>query len=158
MRLSDLEQVHKLEEIIFPTPWSMRSYQFEVADNIASDPWVAELNKGVSQSIILAYIVPWIVMDELHIANIAVDPGYRRSGLGKQLLADTLLRAQDRGVKIATLEVRSGNLAAQSLYASLGFEHVGRRKHYYEDNREDALIFRLENIDKVKAHGKLEAI
>jgi ribosomal-protein-alanine N-acetyltransferase len=78
--------------------------------------------------------------DEAHISTIAVRAGYRRQGLGELLLVALLEEARRLDALRATLEVRVSNVAAQALYAKYGFEQAGRRKAYYNDNREDALI------------------
>lgn len=145
MRREDIVQVHALEERIFPTPWSLRSYEFELERNPASEQWVIET--GDQQ--IAAYLICWLLGDEVHIANIAVAPEFRRLGLGRRLLAHTLTSAAEDGFKSATLEVRAGNQAAQALYASFGFRVVGRRKHYYRDNNEDALLMQLAQLDSL---------
>lgn len=149
MRREDVEQVHALETSIFPTPWSLNSYQFEVEDNPASELWVIEAGQGKGQSRIAAYLVAWLLVDEVHIANIAVAPAFRHRGLARRLLRHTLQRAAKDGMRYATLEVRVSNSAARALYESFGFEVAGRRKRYYRDNQEDALSMRLETLDRV---------
>lgn len=145
MERRDLEAVHALELSIFPTPWSFNSYKFELEGNPASELWVIEAPSGA----VAAYAVVWLLVDEAHIANIAVAPDYRRQGLGRRLLRHALIRAAKDGMRYATLEVRAGNRAARSMYKSFGFEVVGKRKAYYRDNQEDALTMRLEALDRV---------
>ncbi len=145
MQSADLEAVHALELAIFPTPWSFNSYKFELERNPASELWVLEAPNGA----VAAYAVVWLLVDEAHIANIAVAPDYRQQGLGRRLLHHALTRAAKDGMRYATLEVRVGNKAARQLYKSFGFEVVGRRKAYYRDNQEDALTMRLEALDRV---------
>ena len=146
MRLGDLEQVHQLETSTFPNPWSLKSYRFELERNPASPPWVALLEHADGSSEIVGYIVPWYLPDEIHIANIAVQPRLRRQGIARRLLADALARARQKGLSSATLEVRAGNHAAQALYRSFGFQPLNVRKRYYRDNGEDALIMRLDDL------------
>jgi ribosomal-protein-alanine N-acetyltransferase len=147
MRLSDIDQVHTLEERIFPIPWTRKSYEFELERNPASEQWIIETWADQQEWIVVAYTVCWQLGDELHVANLAVAPKYRRRGLGKRLLHHVLVRAAEKEIKSATLEVRSGNQAAQSLYTSFGFEVVGRRKRYYSNNHEDALLMQLPHLD-----------
>jgi ribosomal-protein-alanine N-acetyltransferase len=147
MRHTDIEQVFALEQIIFPTPWSLKSYEFELGSNPASRQWVIEAEEDGNWRI-AAYSVCWALGDELHIANFAVAPGFRRRGLGRKLLSHVLQSAVDEGMHSATLEVRAGNQAAQALYAAYGFEQVGLRKQYYSDNREDALLLQLPKLAK----------
>lgn len=147
MRRSDIDQVHALEERIFPTPWTRKSYEFELERNPASEQWIIEAWAEHKEWVIVAYTVCWQLGDELHVANLAVAPKFRRRGLGYRLLHHVLARASERGMKSATLEVRSGNRAAQALYAGFGFVVVGRRKRYYTNNREDALLMQLVHLD-----------
>ena len=148
MLRSDLVQVHALEERIFPTPWSMKSYQFELERNPASQQWVIETgNEDVSE--VAAYTVCWILGDEIHIANLAVAPEFRRLGLARRLLSHVLIRSAVDGLQCATLEVRAGNLVAQSLYEGFGFRVMGRRRKYYRDNNEDALLMQLPHLDQL---------
>ncbi len=81
----------------------------------------------------------WLVVDELHITVVAVDPAHRRGGLGRQLLEALLAEAVGRGARHATLEVAADNGPAQALYRALGFETAGVRRRYYR-NGQDALI------------------
>ncbi|MNZ85970.1 ribosomal-protein-alanine N-acetyltransferase [compost metagenome] len=82
----------------------------------------------------------WTIVDEAHITNIAVRPGYRGQHLGERLLNEIMDWASDLGMVRITLEVRVSNYVAQSLYGKKGFVPVGTRKGYYSDNNEDALI------------------
>ncbi|MEX1070999.1 MAG: ribosomal protein S18-alanine N-acetyltransferase [Anaerolineales bacterium] len=148
MRSADIKQVHVLEERIFPTPWSLNSYQFELERNPASEQWVIETLTENEVWQVVAYSVCWLLGDEVHIANIAVDPDFRRQGFGRRLLVHILARAAQDSFESATLEVRSGNQAAQALYTSFGFHVVGRRKRYYRDNNEDALLMQLPHLDR----------
>ena len=88
---------------------------------------------------LLAMACAWLIVDELHITLVAVAPSQRRQGLGRRVLAALLREGSRLGAERATLEVASGNQAAQSLYASLGFELAGCRRGYYS-NGDDALI------------------
>ena len=88
----------------------------------------------------MGYAGMWIILDEGHITNIAVDPTYRRQGIGQGLLDELTKLAVERGAIAMTLEVRVSNAEAQSLYTKLGFVPRGIRKGYYQDNKEDALI------------------
>jgi ribosomal-protein-alanine N-acetyltransferase len=82
----------------------------------------------------------WLMYDEAHISTLAVRAELRRQGLGELLLIGLLDEARRAGALCATLEVRVSNAAAQALYTKYGFEQAGRRKAYYTDNQEDALI------------------
>ena len=92
---------------------------------------------------VVAVIVLWRVLDEAHIATIAVHPDFRRRGIGRALLRTSMDAAYAEGARIYHLEVRAGNLAAQEMYADFGYEIVGRRPKYYQNNGEDALLLTL---------------
>jgi ribosomal-protein-alanine N-acetyltransferase len=158
MRLEDVPRVHEIDVLSFSLPWPERSYRFEVLENNHASCWVAEQNRLDGQAEIIAMMVNWIIIDEAHIATIAVHPAYRRMKLGRRLLATGLLVAYERGARTSFLEVRRGNLAAQALYLEFGFEAVGERKRYYQDNHEDAILLTLESIDpeRIKALGGLQ--
>ncbi|MBN1536626.1 MAG: ribosomal protein S18-alanine N-acetyltransferase [Anaerolineales bacterium] len=140
MRLSDLEQVQAIDRISFSLPWPSNAFHYELMENKNSLPMIAEFDQSNENKLVVATIILWIVMDEAHIATLAVHPDYRRLGIAQKLLATALLEAIQKGAHQATLEVRSGNQEAQSLYHRFGFKIVGRRPRYYKDNYEDAVI------------------
>jgi len=82
----------------------------------------------------------WVVVDEGHITNIAVHPEYRSKGIGSKIMEGLIELAKKNGIISMTLEVRESNIVAQHLYAKFGFRPLGRRKGYYQDNNEDAII------------------
>jgi ribosomal-protein-alanine acetyltransferase len=134
--MEDLEEVLEIETASFPTPWSRNSFLYELLENQRAIYLVAknEFNK------VVGYIGMWVVFDEGHITNLAAHPLYRRQGVGKALLNHLINVARENGVKHLTLEVRRTNLSAQDLYEKIGFVHMGVRRKYYLDNKEDALI------------------
>lgn len=135
MTALDLEQVLPIERASFPTPWSRDSFLFEIEENpFAWNLVLREKNR------VQAYACLWTVDRELKINNIAVHPAARRRGFGRKLLEAILERARREGCVEASLEVRPSNAAARSLYESLGFRAVGRRKGYYQDTKEDAIL------------------
>lgn len=140
MKIEDVEQVAALDRMSFSLPWSANSYRFELFENQNSHLWVSEMVHEDQPPQIVAMIVLWQILDEAHIATIAVHPDYRRLGIGKHLLAYSLKHAAQQGLVTATLEVRAGNQAAQALYEQFGFYIAGVRHRYYQDNHEDALI------------------
>ncbi len=147
MTLEDLESVVRLDQASFTLPWPERSFRFEITENEASRCWVAEILDEENQPTLVGMIVLWLIVDEVHIATFAVDPHYRRHGIARRLLAYTLLDASQSGGQKAFLEVRKGNLAARNLYQKFGFEEVGVRKKYYQDNSEDAVMMNLEKLE-----------
>lgn len=95
---------------------------------------------------VVGMIDVWLILDEAHIATLAVHPDYRGNGIASKLLGLVLHEAYQRGASQAMLEVRASNLIAQSLYRKFGFQTVHRRRRYYIDNKEDALLMNLENL------------
>ncbi len=83
---------------------------------------------------------------EAHISTLAVHPEHRRRGLGELMLLHILDQASELGSEFVTLEVRMSNRAAQELYDKYGFRGVGRRRRYYTDNAEDALLMTLSDL------------
>jgi ribosomal-protein-alanine N-acetyltransferase len=140
--LADIPAIWAIEKVSFPTPWSRWSFLAElghrnshtlVVGPPAPQPWQT-----------WGYLIFWVVLDEMHILNLAVHPQRRRRGLARRLLAEGLARARGLGAELAWLEVRPSNLAARGLYESFGFRKVGRRPRYYDDTQEDALLLTLE--------------
>jgi len=135
MRLEDLEEVQRIEEASFTTPWPPNAYRSELLTNRLASYLVARLAGQV-----VGYGGMWLMVDEAHITTFAVHPAWRRRRLGERLLLAFLDLARDRHAREATLEVRLSNLAAGRLYEKYGFRPVGVRPRYYSDNNEDALI------------------
>jgi ribosomal-protein-alanine N-acetyltransferase len=150
MRAPDLPTVTHIDELCFSQPWPPEAFDHEM-DNNDARCWVAELNGSV-----IAALVLWRVLDEAHIATIAVHPDLRRQGVGKLLLENAMKAAYSEGARIFHLEVRTTNLAAQKLYQAFGYEIVGRRPKYYKDNGEDALLLTLDLNLPVTEPGKLD--
>jgi len=85
-------------------------------------------------------------MGEAHVATLATHPNYRRQGIAKKLLSHALQRLTGEGAQSSFLEVRAGNIAAQEMYRKFGYKESGRRRHYYKDNDEDAILMRLDSL------------
>jgi ribosomal-protein-alanine N-acetyltransferase len=142
MTIDDVPTVVELDQKSFSLPWPERSFRFELTDNPASRCWVAEL-----EGQIVGMIVAWLLVDEAHIATIATHPDYRRKGIGKRLLSYALRHLMDEGARSSFLEVRESNYAAQELYRKFGYEETGRRRRYYKDNDEDAILMNLDSLN-----------
>jgi len=134
MVAADLPTVTRLDALSFSQPWSQNAYQTELA-NQGARCWVAQADEQV-----VAILVIWRVLDEAHIATVAVHPEFRRRGIGRLLLKTGMEAAHAEGARIYQLEVRAGNAAAQKMYEDFGFGVVGRRPRYYRDNGEDAVL------------------
>jgi ribosomal-protein-alanine N-acetyltransferase len=148
MQPGDLEQVRVIDRISFSLPWPESAFQYELNANPAALLWVAEVETPSDGRKVVGMIVVWLVVDEAHIATIAVHPDFRGQGIGRRLLAAAMQEAIRKGATQAMLEVRAGNLAAQALYRRFGFEVAYRRPRYYRDNNEDALLMNLTGLDE----------
>lgn len=134
MTAEDVKRVAELEAICFRTPWSYNSLLGELSNDVAY--YVVAVCDGT----VVGYAGVWIMFDEAHMTNIAVDPEYRCRGIGRAMILKLMETALKHGAERMTLEVRENNHNAQRLYASLGFAYAGTRKHYYTDTGENALI------------------
>ncbi|WP_429845017.1 ribosomal protein S18-alanine N-acetyltransferase [Brevibacillus sp. FIR094] len=135
MMMQDVGAVAELERLAFTTPWPHDAFVNELTRNPnARYVVVAHQNR------IIAYCGMWIVIDEAHITNIAVHPLYRGKKVGLALMIKMMGVAKMQGAHSMTLEVRPSNTVARNMYIKLGFKEHGRRKGYYSDNNEDAII------------------
>ena len=134
----DLPEVAALEQVCYGDPWPATAFA-ALPDN--ERVYFAIARVDVRQRV-AGYVVAWYVLDEGELANLAVAPGDRGRGIGGALLDAMLADAASRGIVKVYLEVRESNVAARQLYAGREFEEVGRRKQYYRNPNEDALILR----------------
>ena len=139
MTIDDVPQVHEIELKTFHTPWSYQSFVDEMTTNKCARYIVAEEDGKV-----LGYAGAWLIFDEGHITNIAVDEAYRGRGIGIGVTQALMQYAANMGVQYMTLEVRKSNAAAIALYEKFGFQQVGLRKGFYSHPREDAIIMTRE--------------
>ena len=135
MRPEDLDEVLVIERASFSMPWSRGAFLYEMQQNRVARCWVMREDGRV-----VAYLCLWEIADELHVTNVAVLPAARRRGLARTLLRGVLDDSRGRGFRTVALEVRPSNEHALALYDSLGFRVVGRRRGYYYDTGEDALL------------------
>ena len=145
MTLRDVDAVHAIEAATFSKPWTREDFVKEMTQNACARYLVAECGGEI-----VGFAGAWIVLDEAHVTNIAVRSDHREKGIGKQLTKALVQYAANLGVNYMTLEVRRSNTVAQNLYQALGFEYVGVRKRYYEDNGEDAFLFVCQHMPAVE--------
>ena len=132
----DLDDIVAIEAASFNNPWTRDMYERELQNPDVSFLYVLRMpGEGI-----VAFCSFWLVLDELHINNLAVRGDVRARGLGTALLEHVLQAGASRGAGRATLEVRRSNAAARRLYESLGFEVAATRPNYYVSPAEDALI------------------
>lgn len=150
MRMGDVSAVSELESRCFPKPWSEKMIYHDFAKNSRAHFYVAE-----DDNELVGYVGIWKVVNNVHITTIAVDPDHRRRGVAtdliKRVIEDYAAARQN-----ITLEVRPSNEAAMGLYKKLGFTVTGRRKNYYSDNNEDAIIMDYDDGRTVsnQSHGR----
>jgi len=144
MQPEDIPAVMDIDRSAFPNPWPENTYWYELQKNPASHLLVIQ-SRETSQVVGAAGY--WLVIDEAHISTFAVHPDWRNRGVGKVLLSAMLRQGAGLGATSATLEVRAGNEAAQSLYRGFGFRTVGRRKGYYKNNGEDAVLMTADRME-----------
>jgi [ribosomal protein S18]-alanine N-acetyltransferase len=138
MRADDLDEVIQIERVSFTLPWSRGAFLYEMEQNRVARCFV--MRDGAH---VVAYVCLWEIGDEVHITNIAVHPDARRRGIGRTLLTGVIDEARQHGARVVALEVRPSNHEARLLYDSFAFRVVGRRKGYYYDTGEDALVMEL---------------
>lgn len=169
MRFTDIEQVVAIDRVSFSTPWSPNAYRFELTNRDTSHLVVLELAarphtvtghwrwllrpliRRISAGQVIGYGGCWLMAGEAHISTIAVGPDYRGQGLGELLLASMLKRAIQLHAEYSVLEVRESNATAQALYRKYEYRVVGRRRHYYRNDGEDALLMELRPLDAAYA-------
>lgn len=138
MTTREVPQVAELEKLCFAMPWSEKSVAGELDNPLAL--WLVAMEGDR----LAGYVGSQTVMDETDMMNLAVAPQFRRQGVGEALVNALTASLKELGSRCLTLEVRDSNEAARALYGKLGFTEIGRRRGYYRDPREDALILRKE--------------
>jgi ribosomal-protein-alanine N-acetyltransferase len=156
MQLADLVEVLVIDRLSFSLPWPESAYRHELTENPAAMCWAAEIGEPIGGLRLVGMVVVWLIIDEAHIATIAVHPDYRGRGIGSQLLHVALTEAVKKGAKEAMLEVRANNSIAQAMYRRFGFQVVFRRPRYYRDNHEDALLMNLTDLPDKLANAALD--
>ncbi len=153
MRNKDLRGVLRIEESVFPQPWSHRLFVEELAQRKTRAyraAWIGSTIVGFSGQMFLD--------DEAHVNNIAVDPTWQGRGLGAAIFSDLVRVALARGTRHLTLEVRMGNEPALALYRRFGLAPVGVRRNYYPETGEDALVMWARDVDSATYAERLAAI
>ena len=137
---ADLARVVEIERASFSDPWSYTAFRSALSE--------VRINFHVAtrDDVVVGYAVSWCVIDEAELANLAVPPMSRGQRIGAALLDRAMADARDVGCVVMHLEVRESNAAARTLYESRGFTMVGRRKRYYREPVEDALILRAQLV------------
>lgn len=138
MNESHVPQIAELEKLCFHDPWSENSIASELGNRLSL--WLV----AVEEDTVVGYVGSQTVLGETDMMNIAVHPDYRKQGIATDLISALIDALEKRGSHSLMLEVRASNEPAISVYRNLGFFEVGRRKNYYRNPKEDALILRKE--------------
>lgn len=181
MQIGDIGEVMRIDRESFPTPWSHNAYVHEIERNDAAHyvvmrpgpPPSTRLPEAASwrrvrrwlvggpppgRAPIIAYGGLWQMYDEAHISTIATRPDCRGQGIGELMLVALLDEAMALGSHLVTLEVRVTNTRAQNLYDKYSFAEVGRRRGYYTDNGEDALLMTTPTLSDPDYQAELQRL
>lgn len=143
----DIDHILAVEHASFTNPWTREMYLAELASPKVSRFLLASNTAGQ----VVGFCAYWLVVDELHINNLAVLPEWRQRGFGRALLAGAVEDARQHGAVRALLEVRRSNIVAQQLYERAGFEVTRVRHDYYTQPVEDALVLACEPLPYLNA-------
>lgn len=143
MNITEMQEKHlpalaELEKQCFHAPWSENMLREELGGGIFL---VAEQDGEVQ-----GYVGCQTVLDEGYITNVAVSPDFRRRGAARRLIAELIARAKEKGLAFVTLEVRESNAPAIALYTGAGFAPVGKRKNFYSNPTENAVLMTISLI------------
>jgi len=163
---ADVATVQEVEREIFATPWPRNAYYRELASR-SSAHYVVLRQEGVEaparfygpdmDPTIVGYGGMWRMYDEAHVTTIGVRRDLHHRGYGRILFAGLVQAAYDMGAKWVTLEVRTTNDNAMKMYEAFGFKVIGRRKGYYTDNGEDAIVMWSDSIHSPRFRRAYEA-
>ncbi|MGA0862480.1 MAG: ribosomal protein S18-alanine N-acetyltransferase [Ilumatobacteraceae bacterium] len=143
MRRRHLRRVLEIEELVYPRPWTHRTFASELGHVRAGTRNYLVAYVG---DVLVGYAGMMFVGSDAHITNVAVDPAWQGRGVATELMLDVAYAAREHGCAAMTLEVRHTNAAAQQLYRRFGFAPVGVRKKYYE-NTDDAIVMWCNDVD-----------
>lgn len=137
MIAEDINGVMEVERESFSTPWTEQLFYDEL--NNERTVYFVVCNDGE----VVAYGGMWHIVDEGQITNIAVKKDFRKQGIASMILTRLIDFAKEHEIEVIGLEVRAGNSNALGLYEKFGFEAVGKRKNYYKNPTEDAILMDL---------------
>jgi ribosomal-protein-alanine N-acetyltransferase len=157
MTNDDIRAVLRIETLSFSTSWPHNAFTSEINDNRLAHYFVGRLGDSQDGQIV-AYGGIWVILEDSHITTIAVHPDWRGRKYGEQMLQHLLQEAVARGASWITLEVRESNELAQRLYRKYGFTIVSKRRAYYSDNNENALVMWAGNLRGELYRNRLEAL
>ncbi len=158
MQEQDVPTVQAIEREIFSTPWPRNAYYRELASRNSAHYIVLRRHADDGgESEIVGYAGMWRMYDEAHVTTIGVRHDLQHSGYGRVLFAALVQSAYEMGAKWITLEVRTSNENAMRMYEGFGFKVIGRRRGYYTDNGEDAIVMWSDSIYSPRFRAAFEA-
>jgi [ribosomal protein S18]-alanine N-acetyltransferase len=153
MRRRHLRGVIRIEQQVYPRPWTFGLFLSEIGQRATRLYLVAKVGTEI-----VGYAGLFRAVDDGHITTVAVDPAWQRQGIATRMLVALARGAAERGCANLTLEVRMSNAGAQVLYQRFGFVPAGVRKGYYPETREDALVMWANDIDSASYAARLDGI
>jgi [ribosomal protein S18]-alanine N-acetyltransferase len=153
MKRRHLRQVMRIEQQVYPRPWSLGVFYSELGHRDGSRCYVV----ARVGTVVVGYAGLLLADGDGHVTNVAVDPEWHRHKIGTRLMLTLAQQARAGAARSMTLEVRVSNHGAQALYTSFGFSPVGVRKRYYE-NVEDAIVMWAHDIDGAEFAARLREI
>jgi ribosomal-protein-alanine N-acetyltransferase len=153
MRRRHLRSVLRIEQQVYPRPWSSSLFMSELALRATRAYFVARVGREL-----VGYAGLLMTLDEAHVTTIAVEPKRHRAKIGTRLMLVLMREAVERGATAITLEVRMTNLGAQDMYRRFGFVPAGVRKNYYQEVNEDALVMWAHEVDQPEYAALLDSI
>lgn len=135
LKIEDIKAILEIERVCFSDPWSDQAFL-----DVILNPSFQTLAARLESQKLIGYVVFSEVADELHVLNVAVAPPYRRYSIATAMLSYIHTHAVKRGRVFSYLEVRESNTNARRLYKKFGYQPLTRRKEYYSNNQEDAIL------------------
>ena len=129
-----------LEKVCFGAHWTPTNFHKELDNERCSYFVTRDADR------VVGYLGYWQILEEAHITAVGVEPEYRKKKLAQRMLCYMLDQCTEKNIQWITLEVKASNIAAQKLYEKFNFAVMGRRKNYYQAEKEDALIMWTEKI------------
>ncbi|HNT42815.1 MAG TPA: ribosomal protein S18-alanine N-acetyltransferase [Syntrophorhabdaceae bacterium] len=142
MTVGDIDGVLEIEKVSFAAPWTRGMFE-ETLSSPVGISFVAEENGRI-----IGYLIFYRAAREIHVMNIAVDKNRRGLGLASWMMSRVMDLGRRNSMETCFLEVRESNMPARSLYEKLGFRQIGRRKGYYRETGEDAIVMELTLTDQ----------
>ncbi len=153
MKRRHLRSVIRIENKVFPRPWTVGLFMSEISTPTGRAYYIAKIGPRV-----VGYCGMIMTCGEAHITNIAVDPEWGRRHIASRMMVQMIRTAIANETLDVTLEVRMSNRSAQSLYYRFGFAPGGVRKNYYPETNEDALIMWVHDIGSPNYEVRLQSI